>query len=324
MLTPQDIFQFLAYAAIATVLAGLFALLITVWTVVYHVSQPGKRLRNNLIATPLALLAAFAWAYIASSDDRARQREMQAKAEARQKEFLESKAIFEERCKSAGEKIYQTVENVEGITLLNVPEDSPQSSLNDPMWEGAVFSWSGSEEEYVKEFLYWEIIYDDNPMRIVQSVDPRPSARETQIRLWGYPTNMSEHKKAYRGYRYADVKQKDKHYLRYRFPDDKVRKDIDTLLVQPIEEPSRYALEYKPIVDPADRKHWVAGVTVNIYDLQTHTLMATKTWYALNPTQGHAYQTDEWFRLERCPAGEVDITYIRFFVNRVIQPKQGD
>ena len=209
MLTPQDIFQFLAYAAIATVLAGLFALLITVWTVVYHASQPGKRLRNNLIATPLALLAAFAWAYIASSDDRARQREMQAKAEARQKEYLESKAIFEERCKSAGEKIYQTVENVEGITLLNVPEDSPQSSLNDPMWEGAVFSWSGSEEEYVKEFLYWEIKDDDDSIGQLQSVDPRPSARETQIRLWGFPTNMSEHEKAYRGYRYADAQQKD-------------------------------------------------------------------------------------------------------------------
>ena len=324
MLTPQDIFQFLAYAAIATVLAGLFALLITVWTVVYHVSQPGKRLRNNLIATPLALLAAFAWAYIASSDDRARQREMQAKAEARQKEYLESKAIFEERCKSAGEKIYQTVENVEGITLLNIPEDSPQSSYNDPMWENAVFSWGGPEEEYVKEFLFWEIRDDDNSPGFLKSVDPRPSARETQIRLWGHPTNMSEHKKAYRGYRYADVKQKDKHYLRYRFPDDKDRKDKETLLVQPIEQPSRYALEYKPIVDPADRKHWIAGLTVNIYDLQTNTLMATKTWYALNPSQGHAYQTWEWSRLENCPAGEADITYIRYFLNRVIQPKQGD
>ena len=323
MLTPQDIFQFLAYAAIATVLAGLFALLITVWTVVYHVSQPGKRLRNNLIATPLTLLAAFTWAYIASSDDRARQREMQAKAEARQKEYLESKAIFEERCKSAGEKIYQTVENVEGITLLNVPEDSPQSSLNDPMWEGAVFSWSGSEEEYVKEFLYWEIKDDDDSIGQLQSVDPRPSARETQIRLWGHPTNMSKHRKAYRGYRYTDVKQKDKRFLRYRFPDDKDRKDKETLLVQAIERPSRYALEYKPIVDPADRKHWVAGVTVNIYDLQTKTLMATKTWYALNPSQGHAYQTWEWSRVEACPDEKV-IQYVRFFVNRVIQPKQGD
>ena len=199
MLTPQDIFQFLAYAAIATVLAGLFALLITVWTVVYHASQPGKRLRNNLIATPLALLAAFAWAYIASSDDRARQREMQAKADARQKEYLESKAIFEERCKSAGEKIYQTVANVEGITLLNLPEDSPLSSYNNPMWENAVFSWSGTEEEYIEQFLFWEIRNDKNPMVHLESVDPRPSASETQIRLWGHPTNMSKYQKAYRG-----------------------------------------------------------------------------------------------------------------------------
>ena len=322
MLTPQDIFQFIAYVSIAAALAGLLILLIIVWTVVYHVSQPGKRLRNNLIATPLALLAAFAWAYIASSDDRARQREMQAKAEARQKEYLESKAIFEERCKNAGEKIYQTAENVEGITLLNVPKESPQGARNDPMWEGAVFSWGSSEKEYVREFLFWEIRDDDSP-GFLTSVDPRPSARETQIKLWGYPTNMSKHKKAYRGYRYADVQQKDNRFLRYRFPDDKDRKNTDTLLVQPIERPSRYALEYKPIVDPADRKHWVAGVTVNVYDLQTHTLMATKTWYALNPSQGHAYQTWEWSRVEACPDEKV-IQYVRFFVNRVIQPKQGD
>lgn len=324
MLTPQDIFQFLAYAAIATALAGLLILLLIIWTTVYFLSQPGKRLRNNLIATPLALLAAFAWAYIASSDDRARQREMQAKAEARQKEYLESKAIFEERCKSAGEKIYQTAENVEGITLLNVPKESPQSSYNDPMWENAALYWAGTEEEYIEQFLFWEIRNDKNPMVYLESVDPRPSAREAQIRLWGHPTNMTEYQKAYRGYRYIDVQQKDKRFLRYRYPDDKDRKDKDTLLIQAIERPSRYALEYKPIVELEDRKHWIAGLTVNIYDLQTHALMATKTWYALNPKQGHAYQTWEWSRSEHCPAGEVDITYIRFFVNRVIQPKQGD
>jgi len=323
MLTPQDIFQFIAYVSIAAALAGLLILLLIVWTVVYHVSQPGKRLRNNLIATPLALLAAFAWAYIASSDDRARQREMQAKAEAQQKEYLESKAIFEERCKNAGEKIYQTVANVEGITLLTVPKESPQGARNDPMWEGAVFSWGEAEVEFVKKFLYWEIKDDDNSIGQLQTVDPSPSARETQIRLWGHPTNMSKHYKAYRGYRYVDVKQKDKRFLRYRYPDDKDRKDEDTLLIQPIEQSSRYALEYKPIVDPADRKHWVAGVTVNVYDLQTNTVMATKTWYALNPSQGHAYQTWEWSRVEVCP-DEKTIQYVRLFVNRVIQPKQGD
>ena len=243
MLTPQDIFQFIAYVSIAAALAGLLTLLIITWTVVYSLSQPGKRLRNNLIATPLVLLAIFVLAYIASSDDRARQREMQAKAEARQKEYLESKAIFEERCKSAGEKIYQTVENVEGITLLTVPKESPQGARNDPMWENAALPWSGTEEEYIEQFLFWEIRNDKNPMVHLESVDPRPSAREAQIRLWGHPTNMTEYQKAYRGYRYIDVQQKDKRFLRYRYPNDKDRKDKDTLLIQAIERPSRYALE---------------------------------------------------------------------------------
>lgn len=38
MLTPQDIFQFLAYAAIAALLAGLLVLLLIVWTTVYFLS----------------------------------------------------------------------------------------------------------------------------------------------------------------------------------------------------------------------------------------------------------------------------------------------
>ena len=77
MLTPQDIFQFIAYVSIAAALAGFLILLLIVWTTVYCLSQPGKRLRNNLIATPLALLAAFAWAYIATSDERAREQQRQ-------------------------------------------------------------------------------------------------------------------------------------------------------------------------------------------------------------------------------------------------------
>ena len=76
------------------------------------------------------------------------------------------------------------------------------------------FSLGGSEEEYVKEFLYWEIRYDNNSMIDLKTVDPRPGARETQIRLWGHPTNMTEYQKAYRGYRYIDVQQKGKHFLR--------------------------------------------------------------------------------------------------------------
>ncbi len=43
--------------------------------------------------------------------------------------------MFDERCKTAGYKIYKTVENVEGVTLLNVwPREK---SYEDQMWEYA-------------------------------------------------------------------------------------------------------------------------------------------------------------------------------------------
>jgi len=322
MLTPQDIFQFLAYAAIATVLAGLFALLITVWTVVYHVSQPGKRLRNNLIATPLALLAAFAWAYIASSDDRARQREMQAKAEARQKEYLASKAIFEERCKSAGEKIYQTVENVEGITLLNVPKESTSTSFNDPMWENAALPQVGKGKGYIRNLLNWEIFYKNDRRRFTQAVDPRPEYKNLQIKLYGYYDELDHNAQVLFGYKYIDVKEQNQ-YFRYKYPNNNLRKDTDTMDIEYIEQPSRYALDYKPIIDPLDRKHWIAGLRVDIYDLKDNSLMASKTWYSIAPGQGHNYQTDEWAHPSICPE-EDRTTPIRFFVTRVIKPKQGD
>ena len=321
MLTPQDIFQFLAYAAIATVLAGLFALLITVWTVVYHVSQPGKRLRNNLIATPLALLAAFAWAYIASSDDRARQREMQAKAEARQKEYLESKAIFEEHCKSAGEKIYQTVANVEGITLLNVPKESTSVSFNDPMWENAALPQVAKGDGYIRAFLNWKLLTKDSGNMLSRAIDPRD--RELQVKIFGYAEELDGNKEVIFGYRYVDVKRESRNYLRYRYPDREYRQDIETLIEQKISYPSRYAVEYKPLVELDDRRHWIAGLTVNIYDMLNNTLMAIKTWYAMAPSQGQAYQTDEWAHPIMCPE-QGQSSPVRYFVTQVIKPKQGD
>ena len=108
MLTPQDIFQFIAYVTIAAALVDLIILLVIIWTVVSIFSRRGKRLRNNLIATPLALLAAFLWAYIASSDDRARQRKMQAKADVNG-----SKDLYE----FWGDKLYKEVRDESGIII---------------------------------------------------------------------------------------------------------------------------------------------------------------------------------------------------------------
>jgi len=60
-------------------------------------------------------------------------REQQAKQDEFQARYDKAKAIFDERCKTAGEKIYHTVEDIEGITLLNVPQEYRHEFGSDPM-----------------------------------------------------------------------------------------------------------------------------------------------------------------------------------------------
>ena len=60
-------------------------------------------------------------------------REYQAKRDEFQARYNKAKAIFDERCKTAGKKIYYTVEGVEGITLLNVPQEYRHKFGSDPM-----------------------------------------------------------------------------------------------------------------------------------------------------------------------------------------------
>ena len=48
----------------------------------------------------------------------------QVKADEFKVRYDKAKALFDERCKTAGEKIYRTVENVEGVLLMKVrPEE---------------------------------------------------------------------------------------------------------------------------------------------------------------------------------------------------------
>ena len=47
------------------------------------------------------------------------------------------KAYFEEKCKTvAGEKIYRTVADVEGVLLMKVRPLTTETELQDPMWPG--------------------------------------------------------------------------------------------------------------------------------------------------------------------------------------------
>ena len=239
--------------------------------------------------------------------------------------YAKARAIFDERCKTAGEKIYHTAENVEGITLLNLIPESSYLDYFDSMWERAALAWESSEMDYIKDYLMWEVKEKGSDKRGRLFIyDTRPGRHTAEKRYWGHTFDLAPDEEIFSGYRYVDVKQAYGRYRRYWYPDDAVREDPRIILRSPVKgKPSRYAVEYVPIINSKDREEWIAGVTINIYDMETDTLMASKTWYAFETGFGHEGHRLPWLEAINCP----DITTsnsIRFFVDQVIKPKQED
>ena len=193
--------------------------------------------------------------------------------EAAEKRYNEAKAVFDEQCKKAGEKIYRTVDNVDGIMLLKV---RPTSALhkNDSMFEDAaiVGGRESAEHGYIASFLYRYAIRNTGSVK--------------------------------KGYKFVDVLKEDGSITRYL--DFKhygsFMQDQDGVIINP-DNPARYAVTYENNVDPELRKYWVAGVTIKIIDRQTDELLAEKTIFTFESGLGStATGRQPWLHLpEHCP-----------------------
>lgn len=317
MLTPADIFSVLALLGniLSFVYLAVFLLsLRAAWKFVGKTMADHKQRCLLQSAACLAVTALFMFPIGKDyMERRAYIREQQAKRDEFQARYNKAKAIFDERCKTAGEKIYYTVEGVEGITLLNVPQEYRHKFGSDPMWEGAALPYSNDGDDYIRSFLNWEI-YQKNE-RIKRGLHPNP----VMMRPGSYDA-------VYPGYQYVDVRQNDNTYLRYRYPADEDREDYRKMITEQVNEhPARYAVEFKPIIDPADRQYWVAGLTINVYDTKENILMASETWYSMEPGQGNSNQRVPWASADICPEFELDQRdLIVFFVRQAVKPKQGD
>lgn len=86
-------------------------------------------------------------------------REAEAEEAAWRKRYDPAKARFDQLCQNAGEKIYRTADNVDGILLLKVRgddekyQDSFYNPRKDQMWEDAAVESEFEREEYVASFL---------------------------------------------------------------------------------------------------------------------------------------------------------------------------
>ena len=128
MITAEDIsrWAFLSYWG------AMFFILIVIWLVILWRIKSGHRWWIGGLATVL-VVSSFSLPIFKSI-----QKDKQ-KIVVKNEKYLAAKAVFDERCKDAGYKIYKTVEDVEGVTLLKVwpDRDLSKGDLDDQMWEYA-------------------------------------------------------------------------------------------------------------------------------------------------------------------------------------------
>jgi hypothetical protein len=211
------------------------------------------------------------------------------------------KTLFDERCKNAGVKIYKTVENVEGVLLLKVRPTHGESDWSNQMLPGATFAHEVGGVEYIETFLL-------NAER--HGVSARPSDRP--------------------GYRYVDVienGQRYRYHVEITKQDDGASEKWATYRSKLIREQTdkplpQYAITFEDDLNPADRKEWVAGSTVQILDTTTKEILGEYTSYAMETGRGSTNQRSPWLLAFTCgnSGGSSDGTQTRYFVDQVLKP----
>ena len=299
MFTSRDLGQFLyslfnILEVIGIVAAIVIAIIASV--VCYHLKPQWMQKHRWLVPVP-ALIVLFVFLVIPyflqkERDAQRRQELQQARAEraAWRKQYYEpAKARFDQLCQNAGEKIYRTADNVDGILLLKVRGDDEKYQSNrynprkDQMWEDAAIESEAAGENYIERFL------------------PRLSMAP---------------------YDFADVIQKDGSVIRYS-----MRRKEHSWIMDKQPNPhsrARYAVTYENDISWENRKHWIAGTTIKVIDTKTNTLMAEKTMYAFVPELGYSkfeQNPNPWGRGMRCPDENSYEQKTVIFVSKVLIPK---
>ena len=186
----------------------------------------------------------------------------------------EANEIFQKRCQKAGEFIYRTAENVDGILLLKVRESynhGDQYRMDDPYGHD---SWG---EAYFKGFFLDAALVANS----FASEEQKERIRQTnQGFLYVDAIDPIDGKR----YRYTgrteEPWQTDKKYLKgyLRFVLDKA--------LAPEPKPL-YGVTYDDISTREERDHWVAGSSLKVIDLKTNEVVAERIGYMIDPQQGN-------------------------------------
>lgn len=238
----------------------------------HTVLRPGRRQHTSLIAALLWLLVGTSGC-AQTLPTKESPKERLAKAE----------AMFQERCKTAGEKIYKTFENVEGIYLLKIRplaiNYGDQFALDDP------YGRDLGGEAYIGSFIRGSyqantsgVVAKGSPPRTgylyVDAIDPNDGNRYRytgEIKVVG-----KQDPSAYNNQQ--ELKRNPSYDLNiYAFVISKVISRSD---------PPRFAVTYDDISTRLDREFWIAGSSLKVIDLTTNEIVAERVGYMMDRRQG--------------------------------------
>lgn len=243
--------------------------------------------------------------------------------EAYQQRYAKAKALFEERCKTAGVVIKRTVQDVEGIELTKVRQPVPWGGREyfDAMWAEAAMATEYRGDNFVNQFL------------MTESIDARDPGRRGSLNPPDFEFGSGGVR---RGYRYVEVidpatQQRSRAQFDFYPPGTNLWGKPPRLT--PISESAtRYALDYEDIVDPADRHLWIAGTRLKVIDKQSGEVIAQLTRFVLDAGFGVS-TTGRWPWQHAASSGPSGVCpslpgvrhdTSRKFIDTVLIPKQGD
>lgn len=251
-----------------------------------------------LLGLPLAVVM-IGWPIKQEVERRADDAAMAAKA-------TKANAIFEERCKTAGENIHRTVEGVEGVLIM---KGRPSGDLRYKGTREDPYGDDSSGDNYFAKFLH---------------------ARNEKGHL------VQRMSGAHPGYRYVDFVDK-KDGIRYRYtgymgvrpqsvgtgadPTFQLKREVAT------GPAPRYGVTYDDIATPEERALWIAGSSLKVVDLQTNEVIAERVGYMIDKGMGdtgggrqpwaYAQETEGW----SCPKNTW-LGQTRNFVEKVLKIKE--
>lgn len=270
------------------------------------------------------LLGLLALALLLSGCETQADKDKKAADVAYREKLAKAKAIFAERCKTAGVVIHRTIKDVEGIELKKVRPEIAWGGKEyfDPMFPGAAMAGEVQGDRYVWFFMASEY-------RNVYSMEHRGQLGPPSTKLGHNQAPPTE------GYRYVEFGDEALGTLQRcdRTRDPNPRHFDDFMQCKPVQSSStRYALDYEDLVDPADRAYWVAGTKLRVIDKRNGEVIAELTRFVIDPGFGGS-STGRWpwqhannASSTVCPsiANRPTGTDGRYFVDTVLIPKQGD